>query len=79
MTRKSTGGAEERPISLKGLAEYLGLSPATVSLVVNNAPGAKTIAPKTRERVLAAAQKLNYHPNFLARSLRTRQDRKSVV
>ena len=73
MTRKSTGGAEERPISLKGLAEYLGLSPATVSLVVNDAPGARTIAPKTRERVLAAAQKLNYRPNFLARSLRTRQ------
>jgi LacI family transcriptional regulator len=60
-------------MSLKALAEYLGLSPATVSLVVNNAPGAKSIAPKTRERVLAAAQKLNYKPNFLARSLRTRQ------
>ena len=73
MRRNSNGGAEERPISLKGLAEHLGLSPATVSLVVNNAPGAKTIAPKTRERVLAAAQKLNYRPNFLARSLRTRQ------
>ena len=73
MSRNSSRGTEERPISLKGLAEYLGLSPATVSLVVNNAPGAKTIAPKTRERVLAAAQKLNYRPNFLARSLRTRQ------
>lgn len=73
MSRKSNAGAEERPISLKGLAEYLGLSPATVSLVINSAPGAKTIAPKTRERVLAAAQKLNYRPNFLARSLRTRQ------
>lgn len=64
---------EERPISLKMLAESLGLSPATVSLVVNNAPGAKSIAPKTRERVRAAAEKLNYKPNFLARSLRTRQ------
>ena len=64
---------EDRPISLKALAEYLGLSPATVSLVINDAPGAKTIAPKTRERVLAAAQKFNYRPNFLARGLRTRQ------
>jgi LacI family transcriptional regulator len=73
MSRNSSRGTEERPISLKGLAEYLGLSPATVSLVVNNAPGAKTIAPKTRERVLAAAQKFSYRPNFLARSLRTRQ------
>src|ERR1700712_1055226 len=63
----------DRPISLKAVAEYLGLSPATVSLVVNDAPGAKSIAPKTRERVLAAAKKLGYKPNFLARSLRTRQ------
>ncbi|WP_213805068.1 LacI family DNA-binding transcriptional regulator [Granulicella sp. dw_53] len=64
---------QDRPISLKTLAEHLGLSPATVSLVVNNAPGAKSIALKTRERVLAAAKKFEYKPNFLARSLRTRQ------
>jgi LacI family transcriptional regulator len=65
--------ADGRPVSLKTLAEYLGLSPATISLVVNNAPGAKSIGAKTRQRVLAAAKKFNYKPNFLARSLRTRQ------
>jgi LacI family transcriptional regulator len=64
---------EGRPISLKTLAEYLGLSPATVSIVVNNAPGAKSIPLKTRERVLEGAKKFNFKPNFLARSLRTRQ------
>jgi DNA-binding LacI/PurR family transcriptional regulator len=63
----------ERPISLKILAEYLDLSPATISLVVNNAPGSKSIAPKTRERVMAAVRKLDYRPNTIARSLRTRQ------
>jgi DNA-binding LacI/PurR family transcriptional regulator len=63
----------EKPISLKILAEYLDLSPATISLVVNNAPGAKSIAPKTRERVMAAVRKLDYRPNTIARSLRTRQ------
>jgi DNA-binding LacI/PurR family transcriptional regulator len=63
----------ERPISLKILAEYLDLSPATISLVVNNAPGAKSIALKTRERVMAAVKKLDYRPNTIARSLRTRQ------
>jgi len=62
-----------RPISLKVLAEYLDLSPATISLVVNNAPGAKSIAPATRERVMAAVKKLDYAPNSIARSLRTRQ------
>jgi len=61
------------PISLKQLAEYLKLSPATVSLVVNNAPHVRTIAKATRARVLEAAKELNYRPNSLARSLRTRQ------
>ncbi len=62
-----------RPISLKVLAEYLDLSPATISLVINNAPGAKSIAVATRARVLAAVKKLDYRPNTIARSLRTRQ------
>lgn len=61
------------PISLKQLAERLNLSPATVSLVVNSAPGMRTIALATRARVLAAAKECNYRPNSLARSLRTRQ------
>ncbi len=64
---------EAKPINLKVLAEYLDLSPATISLVLNNAPGAKSIGAATRERVLAAAKKLNYRPNPIARSLRTRQ------
>jgi len=61
------------PISLKQLADHLKLSPATISLVVNNAPGIRTIAMATRARVLAAAKEFNYRPNSLARSLRTRQ------
>jgi DNA-binding LacI/PurR family transcriptional regulator len=63
----------ERPMSLKVLAEYLDLSPATISLVVNNAPGSKSIAVATRERVMDAVKKLNYRPNTIARSLRTQQ------
>jgi DNA-binding LacI/PurR family transcriptional regulator len=65
--------ADKPPISLKQLAEYLSLSPATISLVVNSAPGMRTIALATRARVLAAAKEMNYRPNSLARSLRTRQ------
>lgn len=64
---------EPGPVSLKQLAEHLSLSPATVSLVVNNAPGIRTIAMATRQRVLAAAKEFDYRPNSLARSLRTRQ------
>ena len=60
-----------RPASLKQLADYLGLAPATVSLVMNRAPVAETIAKETKARIHAAAQKLGYRPNFLARSLRS--------
>jgi DNA-binding LacI/PurR family transcriptional regulator len=55
--------------SLKVLGEYLGLSPATISLVMNNAPGAKAISEPTRLRVLAAAKKFDYRPSFFARAL----------
>lgn len=61
------------PMNLKQLADYLNLSPATVSLVVNNAPHVRTIAKAMRARVLEADKEFNYRPNSLARSLRTRQ------
>lgn len=62
-----------RPISLRTLGDYLDLSPATISLVLNNAPGVRSIPHETRERVLAAAKKFDYRPSFFARSLRRRQ------
>src|SRR6059058_4367692 len=57
-------------VSLKSLAEHLGLSQAAVSLVINRAPGAKSIPQRTQELIRAAARELNYRPNHLARSLR---------
>jgi DNA-binding LacI/PurR family transcriptional regulator len=57
-----------RPVSLKMLAEYLDLSPATVSFVLNNSPN-RSIPQVTRERVKAAARKFGYRPNIIARSL----------
>jgi LacI family transcriptional regulator len=62
-----------QPISLRTLGEYLGLSPATISLVLNNAPGVRSIPQETRDRVTAAAAKFDYRPSFYARSLRKRQ------
>src|ERR1700675_512771 len=50
MTRPKTGaparprgGHSAQSVSLKCLAEYLGVSPATVSLVINRSPAAKSI------------------------------------
>src|SRR6202008_3524823 len=59
--------------SLKALAEHLGLSSATVSLVINRSPGAKSIPESTQERVRRAARELNYRPNLMARSLRQKR------
>jgi LacI family transcriptional regulator len=52
------------------LAEHLDLSQTTVSLVLNNSPSAKSIPQETRNRVMEAAERLNYRPNYFARSLR---------
>ena len=60
-------------ISLRFLGEYLDLSPATISLVLNNAPGVDAIPQKTRDRVKAAAEKFDYRPSFYARTLRSQQ------
>ncbi|MFP5235470.1 MAG: LacI family DNA-binding transcriptional regulator [Acidobacteriota bacterium] len=57
-------------MNLRTLAQHLDLSQTTVSLVLNNSPSAKSIPPETRQRVLDAAERLNYRPNYFARSLR---------
>jgi LacI family transcriptional regulator len=71
-TKKKTMPDTGKPATLKILAEYLDLSPATVSIVLNNSPVAKSISLDTRQRVLAAAKKFEYRPNLHARMLRTR-------
>src|SRR5713226_1422510 len=67
--RKRNQSSGDKPVSLKILADHLGLCPATVSVVLNNVPG-RSIPVETRERVRAAARKFNYQPSLLARSLR---------
>jgi DNA-binding LacI/PurR family transcriptional regulator len=57
-------------VNLRMLAEHLGLSQTTVSLVLNHSPSAKSIPQETRNRVVEAAKRLNYRPNYFARSLR---------
>jgi LacI family transcriptional regulator len=67
---KKTPASPSRPrhVSLKMLGEYLDLSPSTVSFVLNNTPG-RSIPEATRARVRAAAEKFNYQPSMIARSL----------
>jgi LacI family transcriptional regulator, galactose operon repressor len=63
-------GNETATVTLKSVAQRVGLSPGTVSAVLNNSPSSSHIPEHTRNRILAAARELNYRPNFLARSLR---------
>jgi LacI family transcriptional regulator len=49
------------------VAKQAGVSPTTVSHVINNT---RFVAESTRQRVLAAMDQLGYQPNALARSLR---------
>src|SRR5580698_11150224 len=60
-------------VTLKAVAQHLGLTPGTVSTVLNDAPSARVIPQETKDRIHAAAKKLNYRPNFFARTLRNKR------
>ena len=58
------------PVTAEELAKRLGLSRATVSIVLRGEAEKRKISAKTTERVLEAARKFNYVPNNAARMLR---------
>ena len=53
-------------VTIKDVARLAGVSPATVSIVLN---GKGKVSEETRKKVEEAAQKLGYRPNIVARSL----------
>lgn len=57
-------------VTIKQIAEHIGVSPATVSRVLSGR-GVHLISEPTRQRVWQAAEELGYHPNLAARSLVT--------
>jgi len=63
----------ENQVTLKAVAEHLGLTPGTVSAVLNNSAASRSIPERTRSRIIEAARHLNYRPNFMARSLRVQR------
>src|SRR5258708_4059608 len=66
-------GQESVVITLKAVAQHLGLTPGTVSAVLNDSPSARSIPSETKNRIHAAAKELNYRPNFFARTLRNKR------
>lgn len=59
----------QRPVTLRELANHLGVHPSTVSRVLNGDPQVR-ISDATRARILELATETNYRPNRLARSLK---------
>jgi len=59
-----------RAVTMGDIAQEADVSQSTVSRVLNRAPSPIPISEETRQRVLAAADRLHYRPNPLARGLR---------
>lgn len=60
-------------ISIKNIAEIVGASPTTVSLVLNGKDQKMRISQALAKKIRDTAKELNYMPNMSAISLRTRQ------
>ncbi len=73
MTQGKKSGPKSGVVTIKAVAQHVGLTPGIVSIVLNDSPAARAIPEKTKQRIHAAAKELSYHPNFFARSLRNKR------
>lgn len=71
ITRVSTKGSHMSMVTMKDIADEVGVSRPTVSLVLNSRDSNVRISTSTKEEILAAAKRLGYRPNELARSIKT--------
>jgi len=73
MVQVKKPGQKPEVVTLKAVAQHIGLTPGTVSAVLNDSPSARSIPQETKNRIRAAAKELNYRPNFFARTLRNKR------
>jgi len=59
-------------VTIKDIAKALGLSTSTVSRALRDS---YEISPETKKMVMEYAEKINYHPNPIALSLKERKSR----
>jgi LacI family transcriptional regulator len=58
-------------VSLKDVANYVGVSTALVSYVINNKEKEARVSEKMAKKIREAVTKLNYQPNQIAKSLKS--------
>lgn len=61
----------KKKASLKDIARLVGVSTASVSYVLNNKEKESKVGKELAARIKAAAKKLNYQPNYIAKSLKS--------
>jgi DNA-binding LacI/PurR family transcriptional regulator len=67
--KKKGQSNKTRNITLKMVAEHVGLTKGTCSAVLNKTAASRSIPLHTQEQIRAAARALNYRPSFYARNL----------
>lgn len=65
-----TGKKNNSTVQIKQIADQLGVSLSTVSIVLNNHGDSMRISKVTQKRVMEMAKELNYQPNIYARRFR---------
>jgi DNA-binding LacI/PurR family transcriptional regulator len=68
-TKKGGRAKKNRHVTLRMVAERVGLTKGTCSAVLNQTTASRSIPAQTQERILAAARELSYRPSFYARNL----------
>jgi DNA-binding LacI/PurR family transcriptional regulator len=60
-------------VTLKAVSKCVGLTPGTVSAVLNNSLACRSVSERTKRRIFAAARELESEPNYSARALRVKR------
>ena len=71
--KKKAVRSPKSAVTLRSVAELVGLTASTVSAVLNSSSASHSVPEHTKKRILAAARALDYRPNFFARSLRVKR------
>ncbi len=69
LKKQKKGTEKNRHVTLKMVAERVGLTKGTCSAVLNKSAASRSVPEQTQKRILAAARELNYRPSFYARNL----------